>query len=176
MSLPRRYWDSSAFLAWLLPEPDREDACRSVLRAAEEGEIEIVTSALTLTEVIKLKGKPELKREQEKKIAEFFQNEYIIVRNVDRFVALSAQRLVWDQNLAAKDSIHVATALRYKIPVLDTFDDQLIGLSGKLPFDAGNPTSPMLQITHPHIQEQLSLLDQKTEPEQDNNDEDSEER
>jgi predicted nucleic acid-binding protein len=165
MSLPRRYWDSSAFLAWLLPEPDREDACRSVLRAAEEGEIEIVTSALTLTEVIKLKGKPELKREQEKKIADFFQHEYIVVRNVDRFIAFAAQRLVWDQNLAAKDSIHVATALRYRVPVLDTFDDQLIGLNGKLPFDAANPIGPTLQITMPHVPEQLELLDPKADPE-----------
>lgn len=166
MSLPRRYWDSSAFLAWLLPEPDREDACRSVLRAAEEGEIELVTSALTLTEVIKLKGKPELKREQEKKIAEFFQNEYIILRNVDRFVAFAAQRLVWDQSLSAKDSIHVATALRYKIPVLDTFDDQLVGLNGQLPFDAANPNSSMLQITNPRVPEQLNLeLNTEAEPE-----------
>jgi predicted nucleic acid-binding protein len=75
MSVPRRYWDSSAFLAWLLPEPEREDACNSVLRAAEDGDLELVTSALTSTEVIKLKGKPELKREHEAKIAKFFENE-----------------------------------------------------------------------------------------------------
>lgn len=78
MSIPRRYWDSSVFLAWLLPEPEREDACRSVLRAAEDGEIELVTSALTLTEVIKLRGKPELKREYEATITKFFEQEYII--------------------------------------------------------------------------------------------------
>src|SRR5260370_5140753 len=106
MSVPRRYWDSSAFLAWLLPELEREDACRSVLLAAEDGELELVTSALTLTEVIKLKGKPELKREHETKIAKFFQNDYIILRNVDRFIALAAQRLVWEHNLTPKDSIH----------------------------------------------------------------------
>lgn len=98
MSLPRRYWDSSAFLAWLLPETDREEDCRSVLRAAEDGELQLVTSALTLTEVIKLKGSPELKRDYEARIANFFQNDYIILRNVDRFIALAAQRLVWDQN------------------------------------------------------------------------------
>jgi predicted nucleic acid-binding protein len=83
-------------LAWLLPETDREEDCRSVLRAAEDGELQLVTSALTLTEVIKLKGSPELKRNYEKKIADFFQNDYIILRNVDRFVAFAAQRLVWD--------------------------------------------------------------------------------
>jgi predicted nucleic acid-binding protein len=128
-----------------------------VLRAAEDGELELVTSALTLTEVIKLKGKPELKQDCEKKIAEFFQNDYIILRNVDRFIALSAQRLVWENNLAPKDSIHVATALRWKIPVLDTFDDGLIALNGKLPIESGNPASPLLQITTPHVPEQLPL-------------------
>lgn len=157
MSLPRRYWDSCAFLAWLLPEPDREDACRSVLRAAEDGELELVTSAITLTEVIKLKGKPELKADYEKKIADFFQNDFIILRNVDRFIALSAQRLVWQNNLAPKDAIHVATALHWKIPVLDTFDDVLLGLNGKLALESGNPASPLLQITTPHVQSQLDL-------------------
>ncbi len=157
MSLPRRYWDSCAFLAWLLPEPEREDTCHSVLRAAEDGELEIVTSAITLTEVIKLKGKPELKADYEKKIADFFKNDFIILRNVDRFVALSAQRLVWEHNVAPKDAIHVATALHWKIPVLDTFDDGLLGLNGKLAIERGNPTSPLLQITTPHVPEQLPL-------------------
>jgi predicted nucleic acid-binding protein len=127
MSLPRRYWDSCAFLAWLLPEPEREDACRSVLRAAEDGELELVTSALTLTEVIKLKGKEELKADFEKKIAEFFKNDFIILRNVDRFIATSAQRLVWENNVTPRDAMHVATALHWKNPVLDTFDDVSFG-------------------------------------------------
>jgi predicted nucleic acid-binding protein len=157
MSLPRRYWDSCAFLAWLLPEPEREDACRSVLRAAEDGELELVTSAFTLTEVIKLKGKTELKIEHERKIADFFKSDFIILRNVDRFVAVAAQRLVWEHNVAPKDAIHVATALHWKIPVLDTFDDVLLGLNGKLAIESGNPASPLLQITTPHVPIQLDL-------------------
>ncbi len=164
MSLPRRYWDSSVFLAWLLPEPDREDGCRSVLKAATEGELEIVTSALTLTEVVKLKDKPQLKRDQEEKIANFFQNEFIILRNVDRFVALQAQRLVWDRGLAPKDSIHVCTALRWKIPVLDTFDDQLMNLNGKLPFEESNPSSLFLEITTPRVPMQLPLIPETVTP------------
>jgi len=173
MSIPRRYWDSSAFLAWLLPEPDREDACSSVLRAAEEGDLELVTSALTLTEVIKLKGKPELKKDHETKIAKFFENEYIILRNVDRFIALAAQRLVWEQNLSPKDSIHVATALRWKIPVLDTFDEGLIALSGKLSIEEGNPNSPRLEITTPHVPLQLPLIaEEQIKSKQEGEDED----
>lgn len=52
----RRYWDSCAFLGWLNNEQGKAEKCEGVLDAAESGSIEIVTSALTLTEVIKRKG------------------------------------------------------------------------------------------------------------------------
>ncbi len=163
MNVPRRYWDSSTFLAWLLPEPEREDECYSVLKAAEHGDLQIVTLALTLTEVIKLKGAPELRREHESKVAKFFQNEYIVLRNVDRFVALAARRLVWEQGLMPRDSIHVATALHWKITVFDTYDDGLLKLNGKLAMSEGNPNSPKLEITTPHQPMQLPLIAEEDE-------------
>jgi len=52
MTADRRYWDSNAFLGWLNAERDKVGKCEGVLRAAEEGTIEIVTSAIALTEVI----------------------------------------------------------------------------------------------------------------------------
>lgn len=152
MSVPRRYWDSGVFLALLLPEPERFPDCRSVLRAAERGQVQIVTSALTLTEVIHLKGKPKLlKEEHEAKLRGFFQHEYILIREVDRFIAEHARELIWRHGLHPKDSIHVATALRWKIPILDTFDaDDLLPLNRKL----GNPA---LEIGHPHMPEEPEL-------------------
>ncbi len=153
MSTPRRYWDSSVFLAWLLPEPERKADCRAVLRAAEKGDVEIVTSAVTLTEVVKLKGRLTLSRQAQDKIERFFMHKYIIVREVDRFIGEMARRLIWDHEwLQPKDSIHVATALRWKIPTLDTFDDtDLVPLDGKL----GHPP---LRIGHPHMVEELELF------------------
>ncbi|MFY9822068.1 MAG: type II toxin-antitoxin system VapC family toxin [Thermoanaerobaculia bacterium] len=133
-----RYWDSSVFLAWLLPEPDRRRQCREVLTAAERGDVNIITSAITLTEVIKLKGKPPLRADQHEKIRRFFQNDYIKVVDADRFIAEDARRLIWNHGLQPKDSIHVATALRltailhWKAPRLDCYDGDLIALSGKL--------------------------------------------
>jgi predicted nucleic acid-binding protein len=133
MTTPRRYWDSSCFLAWLLPEPARAPACRGVLNAAERGELVIVASALTLTEVIKLKGQPPLKADQEKKIRAFFENDYIVLRNVDRFIAESARDLIWKHpHLNPKDSIHLATALKVQVPHLDTYDDDFLTLNGKV--------------------------------------------
>jgi len=141
----RRYWDSCAFLGWLSNEQGKAEKCEGVLDAAESGSIEIVTSALTLTEVIKRKGDKPIPKESEDKIREFFENPWIIVRDVDRFIAEDARNLIWAHSgLSSPDSIHLATALSLKLSHLDTFDDKLIALSGKL----GNPR---LVIGHPNV-------------------------
>jgi predicted nucleic acid-binding protein len=140
----RRYWDSCAFLGWLSAEVGKVEKCEGVLDLAEQGEIEIVTSALTLTEVIKRKGERPIHKASEIKIKEFFENPWIIVRQVDRFIAEDARELIWNHNLTSTDAIHLATALSLSLSHLDTFDDGLIKLSGRL----GNPK---LTIGHPHV-------------------------
>ena len=144
MAADRRYWDANAFLGWFNDEQDKVGACQGVLEAAESGTIEIVTSALTLVEVIKLKGEKHLPREKEEIIRGFFENPYIIVREVDRFIAEDARELIWAHNLNPKDSVHLATALRLKLSVLDTFDRDLMKLTGKLGV-------PKLIIGHPNV-------------------------
>ena len=52
-----RYWDSNAFLGWLAEEPDKIDYCRPVIKAAESGKVRILTSALTIPEVLWIKGR-----------------------------------------------------------------------------------------------------------------------
>ena len=52
-----RYWDSNAFLGWLAEEPDKIDYCRPVIEAAEAGSVRILTSALTIAEVLWIKGR-----------------------------------------------------------------------------------------------------------------------
>jgi predicted nucleic acid-binding protein len=146
MAADRRYWDSNAFLGYLNNEPDKADKCEAVLSAAEEGKIDIVTSALTLTEVIKKKGEKPIPRDREQKIKDFFEHPWIIVREVDRFVAEQARDLIWQHGgaLSSPDAIQLATALGLKLSVMDTFDDDLIKLSGKI----GNPR---LVIGHPNV-------------------------
>lgn len=51
---PLRYVDSDVFLGWLKNEPDKVDECRTVIKGAEAGNVKLVTSSITLTEVIKL--------------------------------------------------------------------------------------------------------------------------
>jgi predicted nucleic acid-binding protein len=145
-----RYWDANVFLGWFLNEPDKADKCLGVIKGAEEGDIKIVTSAITLVEVIKLKGQTKLKSKSEETIRKFFEQEFISVRVVDRPVAERARDLIWKHNIDPKDAIHVATALKLKISTMDTFDGDLIKLSRK-------HGKPLLKIGHPDIAIQESL-------------------
>lgn len=120
------YWDSAVFLAWLQGEDGREAACRDTLDAAQRGEDLIVTSALTLAEVLWLKGGPRLTEEKADRLNRFFRRSFIRVVNVDRRIAEGAQQLVWQSGIKPKDSIHVSSALKYQCPILETFDGKLI--------------------------------------------------
>jgi predicted nucleic acid-binding protein len=148
MPAPLRYWDSCTFLGWLAEEPDKVDDCQSVIRHAEAGNVRIVTSSLTLTEVIKLKGKPPLAAVAEPKIKAFFKHEWIVVVQLDRFIAEAARQLVWEHGLDPKDCVHVATALRTRVNRMDTFDEALIKRSGQI----GN-----LVIGRPDMPQQLEM-------------------
>ncbi|MGH8673829.1 MAG: type II toxin-antitoxin system VapC family toxin [Burkholderiales bacterium] len=144
MAADRRYWDSNAFLGWLSNEKDKAEDCGAVIDAAMEGRLEIVTSALSLTEVIRKKGAKRIPKDDERKIREFFEWPWIVVRTVDRFVAERARELIWEHDLKSADAVHLATALLLKLSIMDTYDVELIALDGKL----GNPP---LRIGHPSL-------------------------
>ena len=132
MSRAPRYWDSDCFLGWLLAEPDKAGLCRSVLENAEEGGILLVTSALTLAEVLMLKGKLPIPASDRDTVEQFFRSDYIMVRNVTRRVSELARSLVWDYRIHPKDAIHVATAIESKLKLMNTFDKKLISRSKPL--------------------------------------------
>lgn len=142
-----RYWDANVFLGWLADEPDKVSRCRPVIDAAQAGQLVVITSALTIAEVLWVKGEPRLPVTEAKRVEAFFRNRWIIVRDVDRFIAEDARALVWDKNIKPKDAIHVATALRQDVQIdqLDTFDEGLIKQNGKLgvpPLAIGVPNLP----------------------------------
>ncbi len=139
----RRYCDSAACLAHLMDEEGRADACQLVLDAAEEGKLEIVVSALTLVEVVKLRGRPPIPSSVAETVRQFFRNRYFLVVDVDRFIAEHARHLFWEHGIKAKDAVHVATPLSVGVPYLDTFDEELIAKSGKVGGD------PPLTICRP---------------------------
>lgn len=150
MVTPLHYWDSCTFLAYLKAEADKVDDCVTVLKHAENGNIKIVTSSLTLVEVIKLKKREPISREDEERIRRFFMHKWLILQDVDRKISELARELIWEHGLQTYDSVHVATAIRAKVSRIDTFDDQLIKLSGKL-------GEPNIIIGRPFLSTQTEL-------------------
>ncbi len=142
----KRYWDSDCFLAWLNEEPGKVDLCEAVLEEAAEGKIIIATSALTIAEVLKLRGEKKIPVEMEQEVIKFFKAEYIAIRNVTRLIAEQARALVWHNGIDPKDAIHVATALDARLPLFNTFDKNLLAKNGQV-------GSPPLRIEQPMVDE-----------------------
>jgi len=121
-----RYWDSDCFLGWLQAEADKERECQNVLEAAKDGKVRIITSALTIAEVLMIKGKKPIPKANRAKVEAFFRSDFILVRNITRHIAEVGRGLVWDLNIRPKDALHVATALDAKLSLFNTFDGNLI--------------------------------------------------
>ncbi|MHC5719718.1 MAG: type II toxin-antitoxin system VapC family toxin, partial [Nostoc sp.] len=79
MTKQRHYCDSCVFLGFLNNESDKVYECRAILQAAEEGVIELFTSAVTMAEVIKIKGEAELDESKEHVIDQLFKQSWIKV-------------------------------------------------------------------------------------------------
>ena len=146
------YCDANIFLGWFNNEEDEVEACRGLVDASEKGEVRIITSALTLTEVIKIKGQQPLPQSKEETIKGVFEQEFVSIVNVDRRTAEFARDLIWRYpHLNPKDSLHAATALITEgVDVLYTFDEDLLRLNGQL------GESP-LRISTPDIPDQLPI-------------------
>jgi predicted nucleic acid-binding protein len=139
------YWDSDAYLGWLQEEAGKVDLCAGTIERARGGEVLIVSSTLTLAEVLWMKGGPRVPAEKAAKVRAFFRHSYIRLWTVTRSVAEDAQDLVWSHSIKPKDAIHVATALVAKCPTLETFDDQLLAKSstvGSPPLVIRKPVPP----------------------------------
>jgi predicted nucleic acid-binding protein len=147
--LKKVYWDSCVIIDWLEnTHPERIALIEPVVRAARDGHVLIVTSAWSMTEVVRLKGEP-LTDIDEQLIVEFFKEPYIELRTVDRTIATIArqicrQKLESGKGLKPPDAVHVATAVHLHIDTFHTFDvDTLQPFSckyGTPPVEIGPPS------------------------------------
>lgn len=131
------YWDACCFISVLSNERNAKD-CLKVVKAAEDGHIRIVTSSISLVEVIKYNGKPPIAEADQSKVDAAMSGSHFEIRNVDRLTGQLARRLIWEKDLAVKDSIHVATALLAGVRELHTTDKDLLKLS-PLEFEGYGP-------------------------------------
>lgn len=121
-----RYWDACAFLGYFREEKDIVGGCADVLEAADRGQVQLVTSSLTIAEVLHIKGEKALEKQRRETVELFFMKPLVAVRAVTRRDAELAQALYWDHRIKPKDAIHVATALRAGIEVFETKDQGLL--------------------------------------------------
>lgn len=154
-STKRIYWDACCWIALIQQEVvtvagnsvDRGKMCRGVVQAAEKDIYEIVTSTLSLAEVSR---HPKMKSaSDDDNIAAFFENDYILLANVDVRVGTLARQLMQKgfAGLKPADSVHLATASITGAEFFHTFDSDLIKLSGKINTQKGQP----IQISSPEV-------------------------
>lgn len=130
----RRLWDACTIIDYLAGTP-RAQPCRDYIKQVERerGQHEILVSLWTEAEVVKVDGVADA--EAEKRILEFFGRNYVVRAALDLAVAEKARYLVRTYNIKPPDAVHVATALVHAVPIMETFDGELVALSGK----DGNP-------------------------------------
>ncbi len=156
------YWDACVFIDRMQRRADRIKLLEELTNCAQDGAFMIVTSTITIAEVIKI---PELglaTQEEARLIADYFEHEWISVRPVTTAIAHKAADVRRQHGLKTADAIHVATALLTEgVVMLHTYDgDDLLKRDGKI----GNPS---LRITPPCLVgagELFSLQPSPSEP------------
>lgn len=124
------YWDSAAFLGLLnkAEDSDKCSKCEDVWISAQKGKIMIVTSTLTVAEVIYMKGARKLDPKKRPLVNNFFRQNHLSIKPLTRRISELARDVVWDTIVKPKDAVHVATAAFYKVGTLHTFDGDLLDL------------------------------------------------
>ena len=75
------YWDSCVFIDWIQnTDPARVEMMRPVIEAAKRDDLLIVTSAWTLTEVVRCNGDQPMSDDEDARIREFFLSPFIELR------------------------------------------------------------------------------------------------
>lgn len=126
----RYYWDANAFITLIsnLDTPqaveDRRN-CELFFRDALNGEIEIVTSAMTRVEVLDTEENSErpVPLEIKDRVIALFDEPYIKPILVDPARASEARDLRWGYPwLRTPDAIHIACAIYAKVDIMHTYD------------------------------------------------------
>ncbi|MCH7786479.1 MAG: type II toxin-antitoxin system VapC family toxin [Chloroflexi bacterium] len=133
MAVPRRVWDSCIVIGYLAGYEELKPDCLQIIEQAKRGELEIMVSALATIEVAYLQGSSDA--DSEAKIQEFFSRDYVIPVAIDISIAATARYLIrkysnnYDYKLRPPDAAHLALAIQWKVPILETTDTDLLRLN-----------------------------------------------
>ncbi len=153
---PIYYWNACLFLAWLKDEQRKTgemDVVREVIERAKRREVRLVTSVLTLTEVLSSKipvGMDTLFANLLKRVSK---------QGIDTKIAMLAHELRdyyvqkavehEGKTLSSPDALHLATVILYRADEFNTFDESNCRNSlGLLPL-TGNVAGHNLKICKP---------------------------
>lgn len=154
--LPRVYWDSCVFLAFLNAEEGRKQHVGDVLEDAAAGRLEILTSTATIVEVAWAKHEKDggrLDVQVEDDIASFWdEGSPVALVEFHDALAVAARELIryavsekW--SLKPFDAIHLATAAHYNASAFHTYDvDRLTKYASKIGCAILNPESQNKQM------------------------------
>lgn len=155
------YWDSCTYLDYLKGSGNHPlfDAMRDIIEDWEAGKVTMVTSALTIVEVLFVNcivGGQAVRLDplQDPYLRPLFDppadRKFIIVE-VSRTVAMKARDIFWNHGIRPKDSIHVASAVQARCEVMHTND---LALHSRTRQVGG---TPVLRIEAPSWTKQMPL-------------------
>src|SRR3954453_815803 len=146
---PRRvYWDACVFLAYIDDFEDRAHLLGTILDEAKQGQLELLTSVVSLVEVCFGADEQEerqLRPEVETKIQSLWLPPspvrlvelYPLISDTARQMMRQAMTRV--ERLTPMDAIHLATARQLGVSVFHTYDQRLFKFSPRVGFPIIEP-------------------------------------
>lgn len=133
------YWDSCAWLGLANGEEDRKFQLQVVYGQARKGILEIWSSTLSIVEANRLSDEMGLSKpippESLVVLDALLFQPFVKLAAVDVEIARRARVLVRETPKLSKkaDAVHLATALRWNVPIMHTYDgSDLLHLDGKM--------------------------------------------
>ena len=133
MPAARRVWDACVILDYLAGKPRAAPHCESIVQAGRTGDVEIVVSTFVQVEVAKFDPLlPDVAVEDQ--IQRFFRQRFVISASIDSHVASIGRQIVREfdgsdsgfRKVTPTDAVQVATALRWGVPLFESYDRDLI--------------------------------------------------
>ena len=131
MPVTSRVWDTSVIIDYLEGTERAREHVPFIISEVERGETRILVSAYAEVEVVRLDSA--LTDTEEDMIREFFRRSYVYRCQLDsrtaeiaRHIARLSSRDDKVRTVKPKDAVHVATAIRWNIPIFEAFDDDLM--------------------------------------------------
>lgn len=135
----RRYWDETAFAGAF---SDAESGAAQALLGIERGGgVAIVTSAISLLGLFAMP----LTDAQYSRIHDYMRRHYIKLVELDRSTAEFARDIASEHGVRITLAVHVASAIRARVPLLETYREDLHSLSGTV------RATPKLIIRQPQL-------------------------